>query len=80
MNTGLAIGKYMMVMSYPASAPQLRSYFGSNLVVIDPDSPEEAEVSIVRHLRAVHAHEDAKKAMLFLSTVALGLLIVVPAD
>lgn len=42
LNTGLALHKNMIVMSYPEFAPQLQAYFGSNLVVIDPANPDRA--------------------------------------
>jgi hypothetical protein len=51
LNAGIALHKNMIVMTYPASAPELQPYFGSNLVVIDPDNPDAAEIGIVRHLK-----------------------------
>jgi hypothetical protein len=80
LNTGTALHKNMIVMSYPEFAPQLQPYFGSNLVVIDPANPDAAEVGIVRHLKTVDAQHNAKKALLALGTLALGLLILAPAD
>lgn len=38
LNTGMALHKNMIVMSYPDLAAQLQPYFGQNLVVIDPQS------------------------------------------
>jgi hypothetical protein len=67
-------------MSYPAFAPQFLPLFGSNLVVIDPASPDAAEIGIVRHLKSSDAQQSAKKALLALGTLALGLLILAPAD
>ena len=67
-------------MTYPDSAPQLSPYFGPNLVVIDPDSPDGAEISIVQYLKTIDAQQNAKKALLFLGTLALGLLIPLPSD
>jgi hypothetical protein len=80
LNTGLTLHKNMIVMSYPEFAPQLQPHFGSNLVVIDPSNPDAAETGIVRHLKTVDAQQNAKKALLALGTLALGLLILAPAD
>ena len=80
LNTGMALRKNMIVMSYPAFAPQLQPYFGSNLVVIDPANPDRAEIGIVQHLKTIDAQQNAKKALLALGTLALGLLILAPAD
>jgi hypothetical protein len=80
LNTGMALHKNMIVMSYPAFAPQLQPYFAANLVVIDPANPDEAEIGIVRHLKTVNAKQNAKKALLALGTLALGLLILTPFD
>ena len=80
LNAGMALRKSMIVMSYPAFAYQLQPYFGSNLVVIDPANPDGAESGIVRHLKTIDAQQNAKKALLALGTLALGLLILAPAD
>lgn len=80
LNSGLALHKNMIVMSYPESAPYLKSYFASNLVIIDPDNPDAAETGIVQHLKALNAQQAAKTALLALGTLALGLLILAPAD
>jgi hypothetical protein len=80
LNTGMALHKSMIVMTYPESAPQLEPYFGSNLVVIDPFDPGAAESGIVRHLKTIDAQQNAKKTLLALGTLALGLLILAPAD
>jgi hypothetical protein len=80
LNAGIALHKNMIVMTYPASAPELQPYFGSNLVVIDPANPGGAEVGIVQHLKTIDAQQSAKKALLALGTLALGLLILAPAD
>src|ERR1700722_15253483 len=44
LNAGIALHKNMIVMTYPASAPELQPYFPSNVVVIDPANPGGAEV------------------------------------
>jgi hypothetical protein len=80
LNTGIALRKTTIVMADPAYAPQLQPYFGPNLVVIDPANPDRAELGIVEHLKAVDAEQDAKKALLALGTLALGLLIFAPTD
>ncbi len=76
----MALQKNMIVMSYPTSAPELQPYFGSNLVVIDPANPDGAEAAIVRHLKSIDAQQNAKTALLALGTLALGLLILAPAE
>ena len=80
LNTGMALRKNMIVMSDPVFATQLQPFFGSNLVLIDPSNPDQAEIGIVQHLKAIDAGQDAKKALLALGTLALGLLIFAPAD
>ncbi len=80
LNTGLALHKNMIVMSYPAFAPQLQPYFGSNLIIADALNPESAEIGIVQHLKTLDAQQSAKKALLALGTLALGLLILTTAD
>ena len=80
LNAGTSLRKNMIVMTYPAFAEQLQPYFGSNLVVIDPSNPGGAEVGIVQHLKTLDAQQSAKKALLALGTLALGLLILTTAD
>ena len=80
LNTGMALHKDMVVMSYPEFAAQLQPIFGSKLVVIDPANPMEAEISIVRHLKTIDAQQSAKKALFALGALALGLLILAPSD
>ena len=58
----MALGKSLIVMSYPEFAQQLQPYFGSNLVVIDLADPGAAEIGIVQHLKNIHAQQNAKKA------------------
>jgi hypothetical protein len=79
-NTGATLGKKMIVMCYPNLELQLRPYFGQNLVVIDPIKPYESELGIVEHLRQIDLQHNAKKALLALGTLVLGLLILAPAD
>ncbi len=69
----------MIVMSYPQLAAQLQPYFGQNLIVIDPVKPEQSEFGIVQYLRQTDAQQNAKKALLALGTLVLGLLILAPA-
>jgi hypothetical protein len=79
LNTGLALHKNMIVMVHPEFA-QLQSYFGSNLVVVDPANPDQAEHGIVQYLKALNAQQTAKTALLAMGTLALGLLLLAPAD
>ena len=80
LNTGMALRKNMIVMSYPHLEAQLQRHFGPNLVVIDPANPDQSEFGIVHHLKQIDARQNAKKALLALGTLALGLLILAPAD
>jgi hypothetical protein len=80
LNTGLALHKNMIVMAYPTFESLLRPSFGASLVVIDPGNPGGAETFIVQHLTTIHAQQGAKTALLALGTLALGLLILAPAD
>jgi hypothetical protein len=48
LHASIALGKHMIVMSYPAFAPLRRASFGPNLVEIDPDNPAGAEFGIVQ--------------------------------
>jgi hypothetical protein len=80
LNTGLALRKNMIVMAYPHLAQQLQPYFGQNLVVIDPANPDQSEFGIVQHLKQINAQQNAKKALLALGTLVLGLLILAPAE
>jgi hypothetical protein len=80
LNTGLALHKNMIVMSYPEFAPQLQDYFRQNLVVVDPANPDRAELGIVQYLKALDAQQNAKTALLALGTLALGLFLLAPAD
>lgn len=80
LNLAMTLHKSMIVMSYPAFASQLQPYFGTNVVVIDPANPDRAEIGIVRHLKTIDAQQNAKNALLALGTLALGLLILAPAD
>jgi hypothetical protein len=79
LNMGMTLHKDMVIMSYPEFAQQLQTYF-ANLVVIDPANPGEAEIGIVGHLKAIDAQQSAKRALLALGTLALGLLIFASVD
>jgi hypothetical protein len=80
LNAAITLQKTTIVMADPAFAPQLEPHLGPNLVVIDPANPDRAELGIVQHLQAVDAEQNAKKALLALGTLALGLLILAPTD
>jgi hypothetical protein len=79
LNTSRAMPKPTIVMADPLVAPQLQPYF-PNLIVIDPANPDRAELEIVQHLTSIDAEEKAKKALIALGTLALGLLIFAPQD
>jgi len=80
LNTSRALPKPTIVMSDPLFAAQLQPYFGPNLVVIDPVNPDRTELAIVQHLKSIDAGQKAKKALIALGTLALGLLILAPQD
>jgi hypothetical protein len=80
LNAALAVRKPTIVMADPQHASLLGPYFGSNLIVIDPLSPDRAELGIVQHLKGIKAAQNATKALLALGTLALGLLILAPQD
>jgi hypothetical protein len=80
LNTGMTLGKHLIVMSYPAFAAQFEPSFGSNLVLIDPANPGAAETGIMGYLKSIGAQQNTKKALLALGTLALGLLIFASAD
>lgn len=80
LNTGMTLRKNMIVMCYPHLAAQLQPYFVSSLVVIDPSNPDQSELGIVQHLKQIDAQQGAKKALLALGTLVLGLLILAPAE
>jgi hypothetical protein len=80
LNRGMGLNKNMIVMSDPVSAPQLQPYFNPKLVVFDPLNPDQAEAGIVEHLKLIEGQQSAKKALLALGTLALGLFLLAPAD
>jgi len=80
LKTGMTLRKNMIVMAHPDLADLLRPHFGQTLVVIDPLKPHESELAIVQRLKQIDAQQSAKKALLALSTLALGLLILAPAE
>jgi hypothetical protein len=80
LNASIDLGKSRIVMAYPEPASKLQQFFGSRLVVIDPANPGEAEIGIVGYLKTIDAQKSAKNALLALGTLALGLLILAPAD
>jgi len=80
LNTSRAIRKPTILIAHPLFAPQLQPYFGPNLIVVDPANPDRAELGIVQHLRTVEAEQKAKKALIALGTLALGLSIFAPQD
>jgi len=79
LNAGFTRRTNMIVMSDPMFVQDLQSYFGSNVVEIDPDNPAQAELGIVGHLKALNAQQSATTALIALGTIALGLFILAPA-
>jgi hypothetical protein len=72
-----------IVVAGPQVALQLQPFFGSDLIVVDPARPDVAELAIVQHLKNVETGQPARKALVALGAVALGLLILaafVPQD
>lgn len=47
LNAGIALQRKTIIMSDPVLALQLQPYFGSNVVVIDPANPDQAEIDMV---------------------------------
>ncbi|MBI4903043.1 MAG: hypothetical protein HY820_05370 [Acidobacteria bacterium] len=80
LNTAMALRKSMIIMCYPPLAQQLQRYFGQNVVEIDAANPDQSEIGIVQHLKQIDAQQNAKKALLALGTLVLGLLILAPAE
>lgn len=80
LNAGMKLRKNMIVMSYPELAAQLEPHFGQNLIVIDPAKPDQSERGIVHYLQDLDAQQSAKKALLALGTLVLGLFILAPTD
>jgi hypothetical protein len=80
LKAALAAPKPTIVIAYPQFAPVLQPAFALNLIIIDPMSPDQAELGIVQHLKRIHAARSASKALLALGTLALGLLILAPQD
>jgi hypothetical protein len=80
LNTSRAIPRPTIVMADPQVADQLQPYFGPNFIVIDPVHPDRTELGIVQHLKAIDTGQQAKKALIALGTLALGLLIFAPQD
>ena len=80
LNTSRTIPKPTIVMADQVFAQQLRPFFGPNLVEIDPANPDKTEAMIVQRLKAIDAGQQAKKALIALRTLALGLLILAPQE
>lgn len=76
LNTGRSLGKPAIIMTGLAAAAQLVPAFGQSVVVIDPINPDKTELSVVQHLKALNAGQQAKKTLIAMGTLALGLIIV----
>jgi hypothetical protein len=79
LNTGISLGKRIIPITTPLFVAELQRYFRSNVIVIDPANPDQAEKAIVQYLKSVDAEQSVKSALLALGTLALGLLIFEPA-
>jgi hypothetical protein len=75
LNIGLQMHKSVMVMASPHVAAGLVDTFGSNLIVINPANPGEAERTIVQWLTGLHAQQGAKNALLALGVLVVGLVL-----
>lgn len=80
LNASKVLGKSTIVMAWPALARQLERHFPGKVVVVDPANPVAAEVHIVQVLKRTKIEQDAKKALIALGTLALGLLLFAPRD
>ena len=80
LNAGIELAKVTIVIAEPGIASQLTLPTSPSLIVIDPAKPEQAEMSLVRHLKSIKAEQSSKTALLALSTIALGLLILTHQD
>ena len=74
LDTGLLLGKQVIVMAYPLWDGQLPR-FGDNLIIVDPTQAAAAEHEIVRHLKALDGKKNTDGALLALATLALGMLL-----
>ncbi len=80
LNNAQAMGKKVIVIAEPASAPWLQRYFRDNLVMIDPGNPAAAEQAIVQFLKKMEMEQAARTALIALGTLALGLLLFAPQE
>jgi len=75
LNAGKRLGKTMVVMTPPTLMTQLESHFPGCIVVIDEADPGRSELELVRFLKKADMQQQSKKAVMALSTIALGLLL-----
>jgi len=80
LNMATGLRKNTIVIATPGLASWLESYFPGNLVVIDPLDPAAAEEGIVQFLKKAEIEQNAKKALLALGTLALGLWLFTRQD
>lgn len=80
LNLSIQLGKKSVVIAEPALAAPLESHFPGSILVIDPANPAQAELAIMQYLKSADLAEDAKKALLALATIALGLWLFAPQD
>jgi hypothetical protein len=79
LSTAKQRNKKTILVAEPRLASWLQPYF-PELVVIDPADPAAAERAIVEFLRKSKMEENAKKALIALATLALGLLLFAPQE
>lgn len=80
LNTAMTLGKNLIVMTSLQFYDDLQPVFSKNLVLVDPEQPADSERGIVQHLKQIDAQNDAKKALLALGTLVLGLMLLAPAE
>ncbi|MGH9721990.1 MAG: hypothetical protein ACRD8O_17420 [Bryobacteraceae bacterium] len=80
LNLSQQLGKATLVFADPTLAAQVRQYFQGNLIAIDPADPAQAEVAMVRNLKSMGLDQESGKALLALSTLAIGLMLFASQD
>jgi len=67
--------KQAMLIADPSSASVLQDYFPGRVAVIDQANPAAAEEEIVKLLKRAEIEQTAKRALIALGTLALGLML-----
>jgi hypothetical protein len=76
LNFAKALGRRIVVLAEPMSAAQLEPYFPGSILEIDPANPAQAERGIVEFFGRIEMEQTARKTLVGLGTIALGLLLV----